>query len=438
MARSRRTLALSVCLNGRRVGTLNRATSGAVDFTYGADWLEWEHAFAISLSLPLRPERYVGEVVIAVFDNLLPDNDQIRRRLAECARAGATDAVSLLAAIGRDCVGALQFLPEGVEPDTAGHVNAEPLSSADIAVLLRNLEAAPLGVDVARDFRISLAGAQEKTALLFHDGSWHRPIGSSPTTHILKPQLGHRAGQDLSNSVENEFLCGELLAALGMPVARSEIIDFEDQRVLVVERFDRRWTADGRLLRLPQEDFCQALGYPPTLRYQADGGPGIDDAMELLKGADEPLEDQRRFFKAQMVHWLLGATDGHAKNFSIFLGPGPGFRLAPLYDVMSTQPLVDAGTLRRRDMKMSMAIGTSRHYAVGDIHLRHFEQTAASTGFSASVVAQLVAELTEELPRAIDSIAHAHAEGIPAALFESVANGAMRRLQRFIGGNEPA
>lgn len=436
MGRSRRTFALHVYLNSRRVGTLNRATSGAVDFIYSADWLEWEHAFAISLSLPLRPERYLGEVVIAVFDNLLPDNAQVRRRLAERARAGSTDAFSLLAAIGRDCVGALQFLPEGMEPGTAGSVDAEPVSSGEIAALLRNLEAAPLGVDIARDFRISLAGAQEKTALLLREGIWQRPIGSTPTTHILKPKLGHRAGQDLSNSVENEFLCGRLLAVLGMPVARSEIIDFEDQRVLVVERFDRRWTVDGRLLRLPQEDLCQALGYPPALRYQSDGGPGIEMAMGLLKGADDPLEDRRRFLKAQMIYWLLGATDGHAKNFSIFLGPGPGFRLAPLYDVMSTQPLVDAGTLRRRDMKMSMAIGTNRHYAVDEIQLRHFEQTAASAGFHATVVAQLAEELALELPRSLDFVANEQSDAIAVAVLESIASGAMRRLNRFTRRNE--
>lgn len=237
--------------------------------------------------------------------------------------------------------------------------------------------------------------------------------------------------------MENEFLCGRLLAVLGMPVARSEIIDFEDQRTLVVERFDRRWTVEGRLLRLPQEHLCHALGYPPAVRYQSDGGPGIEMAMGLLKGADDPLDDRRRFLKAQMIYWLLGATDGHAKNCSIFLGPRPGFRLAPLYDVMSTQPLVDAGTLRRRDMKMSVAIGTNRHYAVDEIQLCHFEQTAASAGFHATVVAQLADELALELPRSLDLVANEQSDAVAVAVLESIASGAMRRLDRFTRRNEP-
>ncbi len=319
MARARSTAALAVYLNGRRVGTLTRAASGAVDFRYHATWLSWPSAFAISLALPLREDRYVGAPVTAVFNNLLPDNDQIRGRVAAHMQADGTDVFSLLAVIGRDCVGALQFLPDGMEPDPAREISGQPISPSDVAGLLRDLEVAPLGMDLGREFRISLAGAQEKTALLYQNDQWYLPRGSTPTTHIIKPQIGLRAGQDLSQSVENEFLCAQILNALALPVAKTSIADFEDQRALVVERFDRHWTRDGRLLRLPQEDCCQALGVPPTRRYQSDGGPGIADILELLKGSDKPQDDQKQFLKAQMAFWLLGATDGHAKNFSVFL-----------------------------------------------------------------------------------------------------------------------
>ena len=134
-----------------------------------------------------------------------------------------------------------------------------------------------------------------------------------------------------------------ILAELDMPVANTEVSDFNGTRALVIERFDRVWTQDSRLLRRPQEDCCQALSCPPARKYQRDGGPGIAEILEFLKASDQPASDQRQFMKAQIVFWLLAATDGHAKNFSVFLYPGGGFELTPLYDVLSTQHLFDAG-----------------------------------------------------------------------------------------------
>lgn len=166
----------------------------------------------ISLSMPLREDRYIGAPVMAVFDNLLPDTDEIRRRVAEKRGAEGTDAFSLLSAIGRDCVGALQFLPGGEEPDPADRLHGDVLRDEDVAGIIANLSSAPLGLGEDEDFRISVAGAQEKTALLWKDGHWMRPHGTTPTTHILKPQIGTLPiGVDLSNSVENEHLCLRLM-----------------------------------------------------------------------------------------------------------------------------------------------------------------------------------------------------------------------------------
>ena len=340
MARRRAHIPLNVFLNGRRVGVLRRASTGAIDFLYDQAWLTWESAFPISLSLPLRENRYIGAPVINVFDNLLPDSDAIRRRVAERVGAGGTDAYSLLAALGHDCVGALQFLPDGIDPGPAGKIEGKPVNETEIANIIQNLAAAPLGMGEDEDFKISIAGAQEKTALLRRDGKWYKPVGSTATTHILKPQIGRLPnGIDLSNSVENEFLCLKLLSALDVPVASAEIADFGGRRTLIVERFDRLWTGDGRLLRLPQEDFCQALSIPPTRKYQSEGGPGIKDILQLLKASDTANADLATFMRANIVFWLLGATDGHAKNFSIFLGSDGGFRMTPLYDVLSAQPI---------------------------------------------------------------------------------------------------
>jgi len=165
MARPRRHAPLNVFLNSRLVGRLNRQSTGAIDFQYDPSWLAWEHALPVSLSLPLREERYIGAPVIAVFDNLLPDSEAIRRRVAERVHAEGVDAYSLLSAIGHDCVGALQFLPDGEEPGAAGAVNGKPVDEDEIVHILGNLASAPLGLGEAEDFRISIAGAQEKTAL---------------------------------------------------------------------------------------------------------------------------------------------------------------------------------------------------------------------------------------------------------------------------------
>lgn len=417
-------------MNGRLVGRLRKAANGAIDFRYDESWLSWEHGFPVSLSMPLREDLYVGDPVVAVFDNLLPDNFDIRRRLAERSSAAGEDVFSLLSAIGRDCVGAMQFLPEGEEPGPAGSVQGHAVSEDEIAGILANLTNNPLGVGAQEEFRISLAGAQEKTALLYWKGGWLIPHGATATTHILKPQIGRRGdGVDLSLSVENEHLCMRLIAMLGLPAANTRMETFGGKKVLVVERFDRRWTKDGRLLRLPQEDCCQALSFPPARKYESDGGPGLTDLLELFMSSDEPTRDRKMIMKANIVFWLLAATDGHAKNFSLFLHPHGGFSLAPFYDVMSTQLNLDEHQLRQRDMKMAMAVGRNRHYVVNEIVPRHFLQTAAASGMGESIVREIFEELLERGEAAISSVENDLPPDFPEPLFVSITEGFRRRLR---------
>jgi serine/threonine-protein kinase HipA len=430
MPRRARHAPLNVFLNARRVGRLRREPSGAIEFRYDADWLGWENTFAISLSLPLREARFTGNDVIAVFDNLLPDSDPIRRRVAERMGAEGTDAYSLLAAIGKDCVGALQFLPDGEDAGPAGHVAGKPISSREIARKLGDLASNPLGLDADEDFRISIAGAQEKTALLRWDGKWMTPIGTTATTHIFKPQIGQLPnGLDLSNSVENEYFCLKLTAALGLPSANVEMASFGERRVLIVERFDRQITRDDRLLRLPQEDCCQALGIPPTRKYEAEGGPGIPALLSLLRDGDTPDEDQRRLFMASVVFWLMGATDGHAKNFSIFLSPGGGYRMTPLYDVLSAQPSLIARQLQPRQMKLAMAVGKNRHFRISEIVPRHFEQTAALARMGKPLVADVFRHLVANGADAIEQTLKGLPRTFPAAVSETIAEGFVKRLK---------
>lgn len=430
MARRKAYAPLNVLLNARLVGRLSRHASGAIEFVYDLQWLAFANAMPVSLSMPLREERYVGASVIAVFDNLLPDGKALRRRVAERVGADGDDAYSLLSKIGRDCVGALQFLPDGEEPDAAGTVKGKIASDAFIAKTLANLARAPLGMDEDNEFRISLAGAQEKTALLRWNKRWRVPTGSTPTTHIVKPQIGKLAnGVDMTMSVENEYLCMKLAAALGVPTANVEIAEFEGERALVVERFDRRLTKDGRLLRLPQEDFCQALSVPPTLKYQSDGGPDANAILDLLKASDEPETDRLLFLKAQILFWLLGATDGHAKNFSIFLRPGGGFQLTPLYDILSAQPAVDARQISRNKFKLAMSVGDSRHYGVERISPRHFAETATSNGLPGSAVKSICDGLISRLGEAANNVIENLPADFPEGMVESIIGGVKRRAK---------
>ena len=411
MTRRKTHIPLNVFSNNRLVGRLEKQTSGAIGFQYDPSWLDRTNPFAISLSLPLRTQAYRGTSVIAVFDNLLPDNETVRRRVAQRTGAQGIDSYSLLEQIGRDCVGALQFLSDDVTLDAVSDITGEPISDDEIERLLANLENAPLGIDDDHAFRISLAGAQEKTALLFDKGQWMRPTGTTPTTHILKPQIGQIPTAfgiiDMSNSVDNEHYCLKLMQAFGLNVAQTEIATFGERRVLVIERFDRRWLEDGRLLRLPQEDCCQALGIPPSQKYQSlvqggKNGPSAADILRLLEASDTPFDDQKAFLKSQIIFWLIGATDGHGKNFSVFLRPGGGFALTPFYDVLSAQPVVDQKQIPHNKYKLAMSAGNSGNYVILNVRGHHFVETAKAAGLGITLINQAIDEILAASPRAAD------------------------------------
>lgn len=257
------------------------------------------------------------------------------------------------------------------------------------------------------DFRISLAGAQEKDAYLWWNGAWHKPRGTTPTTHIFKLPLGLIGGRqaDFSTSVDNEWLCLKLLQAYGLPTANATIASFGKQRVLVVERFDRR-LSNGRLLRLPQEDFCQATGTSPLVKYENEGGPGLLRLSSLLQQSANAAEDMRTLMASQILFWLLRAPDGHAKNFSIHLLAGGGFRLTKMYDVMSAYPILGKGANQwsPHDVKMAMALlGKNRHYAMATIRRRHFNSTARQLGYGQDAEA-IIQQLIERTPGAIADV----------------------------------
>lgn len=423
---------LSVLLNNRPVGRLEKATSGAISFDYEQSWLDWENSIPVSLSMPLREGAYRGEQVTAVFENLLPDSLPLRRRVAEKVGAAGTDAYSMLAAIGRDCVGALQFLADGDEVAANGDIHGEPVSVEEIEKILKGLAQAPLGLTKDDDFRISVAGAQEKTALLYNEGKWLKPLGTTPTTHLFKPSIGRLPnGIDLTHSVENEFYCLTLASAFGLPVNNVEMQIFGETKALVVERFDRRWARDGRLLRIPQEDFCQALSIPPTRKYQSDGGPNLVEILTFLQGSDTPLEDQANVFKAQIFFWLIGATDGHAKNFSVYLGSGGSYHLTPLYDILTAQPSLDAKQINRNQMRLAMSVGSNRHYRLHEILGRHFVQTGAAAKLPETLVKDTMQQVLDGADTALRRVEELLPKDFPMEIHKSVHSAVNERIKRL-------
>ncbi|MGN8188436.1 type II toxin-antitoxin system HipA family toxin [Burkholderia sp. 22088] len=438
MGRRTHTRALSIWTNGQRVGTWRIPARGDMELLYDADWKQSAVGRPLSLSLPFgvgeAPLR--GERVNHFFDNLLPDSDAIRRRLAARFGTATTEPFDLLAALGRDCIGAVQLLGEDDAPTGLNRIDGTPLSDDDVARVLDQASGVATAGGDDDDFRLSLAGAQEKTALLFHDGRWMRPHGATPTTHILKLPLGLVGNKraDLTASVENEWLCLAILRAFGLSVAQAEIVRFGAHKVLSVARFDRAFHRDGGwLLRLPQEDFCQALGVPPHLKYESHGGPGVPDLAGLLRRSETSREDLDTLFAALIVFWMLAAPDGHAKNFSLRLLAGGRFRLTPLYDVMSIWPVEGDGANQWswHKAKLAMAVhGKRKHYAMRDITRRHFSAMAEHC-LLGDIATPIVERLVAMTPHVIESVAAALPPGFPARVAERILGGLRFAAQRL-------
>ena len=436
MPRAPTRRSLAVWMNGERVGTWSTRPGRPDEFSYAPEWLRSASTRPLSLSMPLRPTGFAGEVVAAYFDNLLPDSRSLRERIHRRFGTRTQSPFDLLTQIGRDCVGAVQLLPEGETRDVRTIVGA-PLTPKRIeALLLDQVTGGTTYANENEDFRISLAGAQEKTALLRHGGKWLLPKDATPSTHILKLPMGTGGGGiDLSTSVENEWLCSRILNAYGIPVANCWMERFGAQKVLVVERFDRALARDRSwIVRLPQEDLCQAYGLPPDRKYEADGGPGIRRIMDLLLGSTLADDDRRDFLKTQILFWMLCAIDGHAKNFSVFLEAGGGYRLTPRYDVLSAFPVLGnaRGRLAPKKVKMAMAAeGANRHYRWHTILPRHWEETARRCGMQAQY-ASIRDELMDRTAGAIESVSAELPKGFPNLVVEPIVAG-LRRTRAALG-----
>ena len=376
---------LDVWLDGTLVGVLER-TRGQLRFTHGAG------AFAlgvgrpvVSVSMPVRRAPYVGAVVAAFFDGLLPEGDALRI-IAYDRGVARDDALALLDALGRDCAGALQLLPAGAAPSQPASA-MEVLGEHEVAERLRRLATFPLGVD--ERVRISLAGVQEKLVLAQAGDGWALPLDGTPSTHILKP--AHRL---LPAALENEALCLAIARECGLPVAAATIETFADRQALVVERYDR--TGDVPARRIHQEDMCQATGRSPRAKYEEDGGPGLRDCARLIvQWGDEA--DLLRLLDLTTLNVAIGNADAHGKNISLMHTDGGRIQLAPAYDLLCTRLYEDA------DRTLGMFVNGVCD--IDKVSATDILAEALSWGIPEETAADRITQMLDRLPDAIDRAA---------------------------------
>ena len=385
------TAELIALLGDGQAGRVRRDRRGRLSFVYDEAWRNMRHARPLSVSMPLTAAEHGHAAIDAFLWGLLPDNELVLGRWAQRFQVSARNAFALVSHVGEDCAGAVRFVrPErvdtclGSEPERIAWIDTD-----EVAERLRLLRADHSAWRVPRDTgQFSLAGAQPKTALLLENGRWGVPSGRTPTTHILKPPTGEFDGH-----AENEHFCLMLARRLGLPAATSRVMHFNDEAAIVVERYDRRHTDRG-LVRVHQEDACQAAGVPPTRKYENEGGPGARTIIELLRThSDRREEDVSTFVDALIFNWLVAGTDAHAKNYSFLIGARGRLRLAPLYDLASALP---HDHMDFRKLRLAMKIG--RSYRLRDIGGREWRRFARDVRLDPEALLRRMEHLAERLP----------------------------------------
>ena len=394
---------LAVWLYGSLVATIDHER-GRPRLTYTAEALRCYSPGTplLSVSLPVRSERFPQGVVRPFIDGLLPEGES-RIVLARDMRIDPDDTYQMIRALGRDCAGALVIQPANqAAPPPMTTITAAPVDERALAELVRNLRSAPLGVDGR--VRLSLAGVQDKLLLTrMPDGSWGRPVDGTPSTHILKPEIAA-----YPNTVENEAFCMRIAKHLGLEVAAVETTQAAGRKLIVVERYDRTVATDGTVERLHQEDLCQATGTPPRSKYEQDGGPSLAKIAALVDSVTT-RESTERLLAAVTVNALIGNGDAHGKNFSLLHESSGALRLAPLYDLMCT--------LHYGDTRLAMYIDTVQR--TDRVTATRIVSEAARWGISRSRAIEIVAGILDRAPDAIAS-ARDETAGLPDAIVANV------------------
>lgn len=379
---------LKVILMGEEVGLLEQGREGKLSFRYDPEWLAKEGRRPLSQSLPLQPEKFNEKQCAPFFGGLLPE-EQNREVIARNLGITSRNDFAMLREIGGECAGAVSLIDVNETPTSAPHAY-EPISEADLIGILDQLPQRPLLAGKS-EVRLSLAGAQNKIALLWDDTKFAIPLHESPSTHILKPEHDRFPGL-----ADNEAYCLKLASVAGLNVCKAVVRQFGKHRCLLVARYDRI-LREGTVRRLHQEDFCQALAIPRLTKYQSEGGPGLARCFERVRQAStSPAKDLLQLFHCVLFNYLIGNHDAHGKNFSFLysaVNGSPSIRLAPFYDLISTAIYPELSG------KMAMKIGKTYHPEA--LRLRDWELYWKEIGFSSRQARRQSLQFIDALTRQV-------------------------------------
>lgn len=371
---------LDVFLNETRIGKLSE-TNGVMSFRYSPEFLNDSSAYPLSQSLPLKDMEFTDPVVENFFSNLLPD-ERMRNAIAMVLGTSPDNTFGLLKRIGADCAGAVSFYPAGNVPAALTKPVYRALSDSEAYAILDNLALCPLDAG-DEGVRISGAGSQEKLVACVNAGTVSLPLYGTPSTHIIKPAI-----TGIPDSVYNEFFCMKLAKICRIPVAECFILHLNEEDFYVVERFDRV-KKNGVTYRLHQEDFCQVLNISPKLKYQEDGGPGIEECIEKMSQMHMPAMDRIHFIRLVIFNFLIGNCDAHAKNYAVLYRNGrPAF--APAYDLLSTM-IYD-------NMSKCFAMKIGGENRMGQMTQSHFKTMAVKCNLNSKMILTELLELASMLP----------------------------------------
>ena len=409
-----------VYLGPALVGVLEQNDVGKMRFRYGAPWLAGRNPVGLSHSLPLRVAIFNDCETRPFFAGLLPDADK-RALVAKALGVSRRNDFALLARVCGECAGAVTLLPVGESPlEAASAADYRPLDEKGLARVFALLPERPL-LAGEEGVRLSLAGAQEKLPVLARGRALALPLHGSPSSHIVKPRLRRRAG-----TVPNEAFCLRLARDAGLPTVSAAIRRAGNLEYLLVERYDRRRDEAGGVQRVHQEDFCQALGIPPELEYESEGGPSLKDCFALVRGVTaRPVVELARLLDAVIVNVLVGNNDAHGKNFSLLYGDA-GPTLAPLYDLTSTAVYPSLAA------NFAMRIGDARTFAA--LGPRDWARLAKDAGLGPAQVRNRVLELAGALrdaaPRVRAAFARTgHADAVLGKICETVVSRATKTVR---------
>ena len=402
---------LNVYLNNDFVGALSKDDNGGVSFQYDKN-----AKHSLSLTLPIREEIYLNKDCKGFFNGLLPESEQVRIAIGKKYGINPKNDFSMLNAIGYDCAGAVAFFQDKpIKLKEYYEIKGDILSEDELEKYIKELPKKPLALGT--DKRLSLAGAQDKTAVVMINNKIAIPEDNVPSTHILKPAIN-----GLTETIENEYLCLKVAEKLGIQIPNIQICQANDTQYLLIERYDRE-VNNEKIKRIHQEDFCQASNIPSAYKYQSEGGVDFKRCIEILKRTTKPAVSIKQFVKLMIFNYLIGNNDAHGKNFSILHYDNGEITFAPAYDILCTSIYPELSS------KMAMKIGG--YYESNKIYPRHFERMAKDIGISYTQVKKILINQCQILPDIVKEVSQMFENTVGENIFNTVLKNCTRNLNNF-------